>query len=147
VSECGVFPTEHLSGGLGGDNLSPELNWTDPPDGTMGFAIILHDLSNENVHWAVWNIGADVRQLPASLPAGAINDPAGAEQGGISGGGYFGSGSCGNTYEFRVYALSDAAYAPPGDNITTFRDDLVIASEVLGTSFARLRSGPPDCTP
>src|SRR5690606_37158698 len=61
--------------------------------------------------------------------------------------GEFGSGACGNTYEFRLYALSDAAYAPPGGNITTFRDDLVTASEALGTSFARLRSGPPDCNP
>lgn len=147
VSECGAFPKENLSAGIGGDNLSPELNWTEPPEGTMGFAIVLHDLSNTYVHWAVWNIGADVRQLAASLPTGAISDPAGAEQGSLSGGGYFGSGKCGNTYEFRVYALSDAAYAPPGGNITTLRDDLVTAPEVLGTSFARLRSGPPDCNP
>src|SRR5690606_11452193 len=45
VSECGAYPKEHLSNFIQGDNLSPELNWTDPPIGTMSFAVVLHDLS------------------------------------------------------------------------------------------------------
>lgn len=149
VSECGAYPKEHLSNFIQGDNLSPELNWTDPPIGTMSFAVVLHDLSDPLVHWALWKIGADVTGLPAELPGGTpLSDPPGVEQGSAVGGAYFGSGACGNTYEFRLYALSDADFAPANpNNLGAFYTLLESASEVLGTSFARLRSGPPDCNP
>lgn len=149
VSECGAYPKEHLSNFIQGDNLSPELNWTDPPEGTMSFAVVLHDLSEPLVHWALLKIGADVTGLPAELPGGTpLTDPAGTEQGSAVGGAYFGSGACGNTYEFRLYALSDADFAPANPNdLDAFYTLLESAPEVLGTSFARLRSGPPDCNP
>lgn len=149
-TECDRFPEENVSTSIGGDNLSPELSWTDPPEGTMGFVLVLRDLSNGQVHWTVYNIGAEVRGLSASLPTTSpLTTPAGAEQAaGFNQMGYFGSGACGNTYEFRLYALSVADFLPATPvNVNTFREQLDSASEVLDMTFARLRSGMPYCTP
>lgn len=54
------------------DDLSPELAWTDPPDGTRAFALICHDPDAPlikpgaygYVHWVLYNIPASVTGLP-----------------------------------------------------------------------------------
>ncbi len=54
------------------EDLSPALNWDNPPEGTKGYAIICHDpdapLVTPNgtygfVHWVLYNIPADVTEL------------------------------------------------------------------------------------
>ena len=76
-----------------GENISPSLDWTDLPEGTASFALIVD--SNEAAapwtHWVVWNIPADSTGLAEGVSnAGEIPD--GTRQGVNSGGevGYLG---------------------------------------------------------
>jgi Raf kinase inhibitor-like YbhB/YbcL family protein len=58
-----------------GDNLSPQLDWTEPPAGTQSFALIFNDpdaSSKGFVHWIVYNIPGDARKLPGAVPAGPV---------------------------------------------------------------------------
>lgn len=58
-----------------GDKLSPPLQWTPGPEGTQSYAIIMQDAGELTfLHWALFNIPADVTSVPAGLAA----DPAGA---------------------------------------------------------------------
>ncbi len=50
------FPMQNTCAGA---NTSPELDWTPGPAGTMSYAVVLTDLTNNFVHWAIWNIPAD----------------------------------------------------------------------------------------
>lgn len=58
-----------FSGTLGsvctGGNQSPELSWTPAGQGTRSYAVTLFDVTANFVHWGVYNIPADVTQLPA----------------------------------------------------------------------------------
>jgi Raf kinase inhibitor-like YbhB/YbcL family protein len=58
--------------------VSPELNWTHVPDGTVSFTLIMHDpdvapkrASADNLHWIVINIPGTARGLPEAFPATA----------------------------------------------------------------------------
>jgi Raf kinase inhibitor-like YbhB/YbcL family protein len=49
-------------------NISPPLEWSGAPEGTQGFALIMHSTepvgSDEPwIHWVTWNIPADVTEL------------------------------------------------------------------------------------
>lgn len=50
-----------------GDNLSPQLEWDDAPDGTKSFAVTMYDPKAPTLggwyHWVVFNIPAEVRKL------------------------------------------------------------------------------------
>jgi Raf kinase inhibitor-like YbhB/YbcL family protein len=68
-SAHGSIPRKHTGEG---EDVSPALAWTDPPEGTRGFALICHDPdaplvspgSYGFVHWVLYNIPGDVRSLP-----------------------------------------------------------------------------------
>jgi Raf kinase inhibitor-like YbhB/YbcL family protein len=54
-----------------GKDLSPPLQWHDPPSCTQSFALICDDPDTPFgtfVHWVLFDIPADVRQLPEGLP-------------------------------------------------------------------------------
>jgi len=67
------------------DNAFPGLHWTDGPEGTESYAIIMQDTDlvmrgSPILHWSVVNIPADVTGLkagmkPEEIPAGAIYGP------------------------------------------------------------------------
>lgn len=95
-----------------GNEISPELNWNNPPEGTKSFALIADDPdapAKTWVHWVVYNIPADSTGLPEdfphdkSLPDGIIQ--------GINDSGETGYGSpCPppgkeHHYYFKLYAL------------------------------------------
>lgn len=147
---CPRFPQENVAATIGGDNESPELNWVGAPQGTQSFALVLQDLVNDNVHWVLYDIPAETTGLPSGLPTNSpLDDPPGAKQGAFFNNvGYFGSGACGNTYEFRLYALSVATLPEAEtDSNDAVNDWLNQASEVLAEAFTRVRSGEPYCTP
>lgn len=56
-------------------NVSPELSWEDPPEGTESFALAMVDtdpVARGYVHWLVADIDPRTSELPeGSVPAGA----------------------------------------------------------------------------
>ena len=98
--------------------VSPKLEWSNVPVGTLSFALILHDpdaplqRKNEDVlHWALFNIPAAARELPEGVPAGAARLPDGTVQiknvRGQAGCMGPGAGPAGpyHHYTFELYAL------------------------------------------
>ena len=55
-----------------GGNLSPPLAWTGAPEGTVSLVLVMEGIEpradEPNVHWLVWNIPAEVTELPAGTP-------------------------------------------------------------------------------
>ncbi|MFN7684577.1 MAG: YbhB/YbcL family Raf kinase inhibitor-like protein [Oligoflexia bacterium] len=95
------------------DNSSPELRWENPPADTHSFALVLRDPDapgGDYYHWLVYAIPAELRHLPAGIPAQEIL-PNGVRQGLNSHGrlGYFGPcpplGDPAHRYLFELYAL------------------------------------------
>ncbi|HWF43135.1 MAG TPA: YbhB/YbcL family Raf kinase inhibitor-like protein [Candidatus Kapabacteria bacterium] len=120
-----------------GDNISPAISWSDVPNGTKSFALVLEDPdapSGTFIHWVIWNIPASEKGLAENIPQ-QDSLPNGARQG-TNGGNKIGySGPCppaGNAhrYYFRLYAL-DTNLDLPGN---TTRDKLMSAIEghILG---------------
>lgn len=86
VSQDETLGNRHVSGvmGAGGEDVSPQLSWSNAPDGTKSFAVTVYDPDAPTAsgfwHWAVFNIPASTTELPASagspdgakLPDGAV---------------------------------------------------------------------------
>jgi hypothetical protein len=70
-----------------GDDLSPPLAWSDPPPGTRSFALVIDDPDAPDpkaprmtwVHWVVYNLPPDARDLREGAGGGAL--PSGARAG------------------------------------------------------------------
>lgn len=80
-----------------GDGLSPALTWDNVPAGTRSFAVVLEDPDvRQNppfVHWLLYNLPGDTRELPESIPPDSpLTEFGGARQGRTTNGtiGYFG---------------------------------------------------------
>jgi hypothetical protein len=145
ASSCAVWPRD-LQQWMQGPNMSPAMSWTNPPAGTMSFAVSLLDLSNGNEHWVLWNLPANTTMLAEDVPDDMMNQ---ASIG--SGNAYFGPGSNCNVYEFTVYALSMAMFSPdnatdPGDVFTELNE--LGSSALLGKASVRGRQNfSGDCNP
>lgn len=54
-----------------GEDLSPALEWSEPPSGTQSFALIADDPDapvGTWVHWVAFNLPASLRSLPRAVP-------------------------------------------------------------------------------
>jgi len=83
----GEMPLRFRDPDIGGLNLSPHLSWSGFPDDTQGFALTCYDPDAPTgvgfMHWAVFNLPAGTRSLPAGagapdapgLPDGAVTLP------------------------------------------------------------------------
>ena len=103
--------------GCTGENLSPELVWSDPPAGTKSFAVLVHDPDAPTGgagwwHWAVADIPATARGLAQGAgDASGKKLPAGARQFENDYGDAAYGGPCpppghgAHRYNFTVYAL------------------------------------------
>jgi Raf kinase inhibitor-like YbhB/YbcL family protein len=117
-SDGGDIPRKYTGEG---EDVSPPLNWTDPPEGTRGFALICEDPdapAGPWVHWAIYGIPADARGLPEGLPAALTLDN-GMLQGrnGFGNAGYGGPmppKGAAHRYFFKLYALSEPISLPAG---------------------------------
>ena len=80
LDEKGLFPVRFVRAGTpGARNVSPAIEWSDPPGGTASFAITIidrHPIARGWVHWCVVDIPASVHALTEgasgrSMPAGS----------------------------------------------------------------------------
>ena len=127
ITNGAMIPATHTCAGA---NTSPELNWTEGPAGTLSYAIVLTDMTNMLVHWAIWDIPPATRSLPAALPNPyMLTAPAGAKQASFGGHGYQGScpGGQTHTYQFVVYALNVGTVP----NLTMTSSQMVAAEAIV----------------
>ncbi len=120
------FPVVHMCDGA---NTSPALNWTNPPAGTMSFAVVLTDKTNGLIHSVIYDIPATLTGLPADVDkvyappdvAGAHQTTAYPQQNPPRG--YLGPcpppADAAHTYEFMLYAINAAIL--PGSAMNTGR--------------------------
>ncbi len=115
---------EYKGFGCNGDNLSPALEWKNPPAGTRSFAVTVYDPDAPTGsgwwHWIVYDIPAAATGLPGG--AGLKEAlPAGAKQGRNDYGEHAFGGACPpagdrpHHYIFTVYALKVDKLKVPDD--------------------------------
>ncbi len=54
-----------------GNDLSPQLSWSNPPSGTRAFALIVDDpdaMGGAWVHWVIYDLPADTREMAEGVP-------------------------------------------------------------------------------
>jgi Raf kinase inhibitor-like YbhB/YbcL family protein len=113
-----TIPRDHTGDGA---NRSPPLAWSNPPDGTVSFALICDDPDAPRrtwVHWVIFNLPGDLRGLDGGIPtAGLLAD------GTIQGKNDFGNLGYGgpapprgkpHRYFFKLYALDTRLTVPAG---------------------------------
>jgi Raf kinase inhibitor-like YbhB/YbcL family protein len=101
--------------GCHGDNVSPTLQWTGVPDGTMSFALTMYDVDANHTHWIVFNIPGNQNELHDHPPySQGINN---AQQVGYNGPCPTPDGKI-HHYVFTLYALSVATIQ--GDKTLTY---------------------------
>jgi len=108
----GQIPVKYTQAG---EQVSPELKWTNVPEGTQSFVVNMLDPdvsiqrgTETQPHWIVWNIPGTETGLPEGVKPGA-ELPNGARQISASGLQYRGPGAAAtgplHHYTFEVYAL------------------------------------------
>jgi Raf kinase inhibitor-like YbhB/YbcL family protein len=119
---AGTFAAKHVLNGFGctGQNVSPELVWSNPPAGTKSFALLVQDLDAPTGsgfwHWAVYDIPASTTKLVqgagnGTLPPGAFGGNTDfLDTGATKGNGNYGgpcppAGDAPHRYVFTLYAL------------------------------------------
>jgi len=127
-----------------GEDLSPALEWGEPPAGTRSFALIMDDPDAPNgvfVHWVIYNIPAESRGLPEAVMGGA-ELPDGTRQGLNSAheNGYLGpcppSGT--HRYFFKLYALDTmledlGSEAGASELMKAISGRFLVNAELMGT--------------
>ena len=127
-----------------GEDLSPELIWTDPPQGTKCLALICDDPDapvGTWVHWVLWGIDADARSLQEGLGK-KVSLSEGLREGVTDFGrpGY--GGPCPppgkpHRYFFKLYALDAApslsSKAGKSELLKAMKDHILGQTELMGT--------------
>jgi Raf kinase inhibitor-like YbhB/YbcL family protein len=125
-----------------GANVSPPLQWSPPPEGTRSLALIMDDPDARGwVHWVLFDLPADLRALPGSVPSDAPEPAGGVHGKGTAVAGYF--GPCPpehggpHHYSFRVYALDSrlglATGASKEEVERAMRGHILSSGELVGT--------------
>ncbi len=112
-----------------GENISPPLSWTEPPEGTKSLALIVDDPDAPDpaapkmtwVHWVVYDMPPDRREIPAGvspeakLPGGGVHGITDFKRYGYG-------GPCPpigeHRYYFKLYALDRIFDLPEGQTKT-----------------------------
>jgi Raf kinase inhibitor-like YbhB/YbcL family protein len=132
--------------GAAGLDQSPELSWTGAPWGTQSFIVVLYDTTAAFTHWGMYNIPANVHELPQN--AGVANSTYGPE---IMNDFYLGQqydGPCPpngvapeiHNYVFTVYALDSTLNLPSSANFPANAETLyhaLISAGVHGHILGR----------
>lgn len=132
-------------------NKAPELSWSNAPEGTKSFALIMDDPDAPGktwVHWVVFNIPATVHELSEklgkkrTLPNGitqGIND---FEQIGYDG--PYPPVGAAHRYFFKLYALDTVLDIPAGSTKKTLEEamkgHILATAQILGTYARKIDS-------
>ena len=117
--DAGQIPAKHAQGG---GEVSPPLTWSNVPDASVCFVLIVHDPdaatgngTDDILHWMLWNIPGEARSLPEGVPQGS-QLPDGTRQISVTGPYYRGPGApaSGNAhhYMFELFALDTMLDVP-----------------------------------
>lgn len=117
-SEGEVIPKEFT---CDAQDISPKLEWKEPPANTGSFALIMDDPDAPGgtwVHWVLYDVPADARELPERVPS-QEQLSSGARQGRNDFGKIGYGGPCPppgkpHRYFFKLYALDTKLNLEPG---------------------------------
>lgn len=136
----------------GGRNISPALEWRNPPDGTQSYVLLMHDPDSPGAegfwHWIVYDIPASTTSLPAN--AGDVHKnlmPAGAVQARSDFGNEGYGGPCpppgkSHRYFFRLYAMPVAKLNVPPDATATIISSYADATALGKAQLMGTYGGP-----
>jgi len=142
-SDGGMIPAKYTCDGA---NISPQLSWDNAPKGTKSFVLICEDPDapmGTFTHWVLYDIPADVHELPENLPKDKIL-PNGAKQGitDFKKVGYGGPCPPNGThrYYFKLYALDTLLNLEPGlkkeDILKAMNGHILAQGQIMG-KYAR----------
>ena len=134
----GIVPVRYTGAG---DNVQPAFTFSNAPEGTVSYALILHDLdvaiggnTGDVLHWMAWNIPASAGGIPeGSLPAGAMQSGAYRGPGAPPGPRY-------HHYVFELYALNTTLDVPANvgrDGLLAAMQGKVVAKSAYVGRFRR----------
>jgi Raf kinase inhibitor-like YbhB/YbcL family protein len=136
-----AIPDKHEFNGFGctGGNVSPELDWANPPAGTKSFALMVRDPDAPTGsgwwHWVVYNIPADTTSLAEGGPV-----PKTAVQGNTDFGSPGWGGPCPpvgsgvHHYEFTLFALKVDKLDLPANATAAF-----VGFNVIGNAIDKVK--------
>ena len=118
----GVIPNKYTQA-AGAEAVSPALSWSQVPEGTQSFVLLMHDMEPvlnrsakmDVTHWLVWNIPATSTGLPEGVAAGELPD--GTRQISLRSAAYMGPGAPPGPYHhyaFELFALDTRLDIPQG---------------------------------
>ena len=130
-----------------GSDISPELSWTEPPEGTKSFALVVNDPDapcGNWVHWVLYDLPVSERKLGESVPK-TEELPSGAKQGVTDFGriGYW--GPCppkgrSHRYFFTLYALDCFLHLPAKitkDKLEKSMEGHILAKAIVMGKYGR----------
>jgi hypothetical protein len=135
----GLIPAKYT---CDGENRSPALSWDALPAATRGLVLLVSDPDAPGktfIHWVLYDLPPETRQLPESIKADPI-----LVQGGVQGKSDFGKygygGPCPpqgtHRYVFTLYALDTVLDLPPGakqaDVLKAIEGHILAQAELIG---------------
>lgn len=126
-----------------GEDISPPLEWSSPPEATEALALILDDPDAPGgtwVHWLLFNIPPDRTSLPVGIPAQPVRED-GSRHGANSWGRTDYGGPCPpsgtHRYFFKLYALDQEldleAGATKSELLEAMDGHILAQAETIGT--------------